>query len=89
MKKEAKIEEPELIAVITPAIKPQGALPFKRFHDRIEAWRYYSVLTALRLYGASRMDAETTAKWISRKAKAGERREVYPGILIEIEEVKT
>ena len=54
--------------------------------ERHEAWRYHTILLALQFHGAQRFEAEAAAKWVCRKAEPGDKREIWPGIEITIEE---
>ena len=65
---------------------PGKKIPYGDLKERHETWRYYTILNTLRFHGVQRMEAETTAKWICREAKPGDRREIWPGIEIVIEE---
>ena len=48
-----------------------------------ETWRFYSIVNTLRTHHAARREAYETALWL-RQAKAGEKREIYPGIALEV-----
>lgn len=73
------------VAVIRCLPDRQG-VRYPKDVERFEAWRYHSILLALQFHGAQRFEAEDAAKWACRKAQTGERREVWPGIEIEITE---
>jgi hypothetical protein len=79
---------PELVAVINAESTDNQKVLFRNLHSRCETWRYSSIVWTLEFHGASRMDAEETALWICRHAKAGDRKVIDPGILIVIEEKK-
>ena len=61
-------------------------MKYRNFKERIEVHRYHSIFDSIRLHGADRMDADIAARWCRERAKAGDRKVVPPGILIEIEE---
>jgi hypothetical protein len=81
-------EGPARIAVIRAVPGKENQVRYAKVRDRIETSRYHSILDALRMHGAQRIEAEDAAKWVYRKAETGETREIWPGIEIVIEEVE-
>ena len=75
-----------LFAVIRAVPGAGDKVKYRSVTDRIPTHLYYSLVNAMRMHGAQRLEAEDTAKWICRKALAGDRREIWPGIEILIEE---
>ena len=58
MRKQPEIEPPkDMIAVI----RKNGKNPI-----RLESWRYWSIMDALRWYGLDRLTASDLAKWCGR-----------------------
>ena len=51
---------------------------------RFEAWKYYPVLNELRSCGATLSESYEAAKW-ARTAKPGEKRTIWPEIVMEVE----
>lgn len=78
-------EQPARVAVIRAAPGKENRVRYPKVTDRIKTNRYHSVLDALRMHGAQRIEAEETALWVYRKAEEGDRREIWPGIEILIE----
>jgi len=77
---------PVTVAVIRAAPDKKDLVRYPNVTDRLGSWRYYSVVNALRMHGAQKIEAEETAKWAARSAKPGEKREIWPGIEIVIVE---
>ena len=69
--------EKERIAVIR---SPKGK------EERIEAWRFHSIVNVLRQNGSTRPEAESIAEWAARSAKPGTQVTTWTGYTVEIEE---
>lgn len=72
-----KQEQPEKRTVVT--IKAGSR------KETLDAWRYWEIVGALQWMGADRQTAYDTAKILAR-AKPGDRREIQPGITLEVTE---
>ena len=82
----SRSEGPRLYAVVRADPKAGEKVKYRSFKERLEVHRYHGILDSIRLHGADRMDADIAARWCRDRAKAGDRKVVEPGILIEIEE---
>lgn len=75
-----------LYAVIRAVPGASEKVKYRRVTDRVPTYLHFSLVNAMRMHGAQRLEAEDTAKWICRKAVSGDRREIWPGIEIVIVE---
>ena len=75
-KQEQKKERMVLVTIRPPEGEP----------IQYETWQYHSILNKLREEHATMNESYDTTKWICRKAKPGDKKEIWPGITVEVTE---
>lgn len=70
-------------AAKTTERKTYAVIRSGRKKEEYETWRAYSIINALRSFGAERTEAYSAEVW-QRHAAPGEQLEVEPGITLEI-----
>ncbi len=75
----AKLKETQEERMVCVTIRPSSGKV-----TRFAAWKYYPVLNELRSCGATLSESYEAAKW-ARTAKPGEKRTIWPEIVMEVE----